>query len=68
MKEKPRDWEVSIREDKEVVFAQEVRCHRSTEVLIQDGLTKKEALAMLATMGEVKRTIGEGYFFVWVKK
>ena len=68
MKEKPRDWEVSIREDKEVVFAQEVRCHRSTEVLIQDGLTKKEAITMLATMGEVKRANGEWCFYVWVKK
>ncbi len=69
MEEEARDWEVSIRSDLEVVYVQSNKARLSIETIIQDGLTREEALAVLATMGEVERFVaGLDYFYVRVKK
>ncbi len=57
MYEEPRNWEVSIRRDLSVAYA--YMCSDKTllglETVIQEGLTKEEALAMLATIGKVEK-------------
>ena len=55
MNEEPRDWEVTTTRNQEVVYAQHQTIRMAGELLLQEGLTKEEALAMLATMGEVKK-------------
>ena len=69
MKEKPRDWEVVSSRSQDRVYAQERDMRMAGELLLQEGLTKEEALAMLATMGEVKK-FGSGYncFYAEMKK
>ena len=71
MNEEPRDWEVTTTRSQETVYAQHQTRRLVSELLLQEGLTKEEALAMLATMGEVKK-FGSGddcfYVNVGVKK
>ena len=69
MNEEPRDWEVVSSRSQETVYAQHQTIRMAGELLLQKGLTKEEALAMLATMGEVmKFGRGDKCFFVQVKK
>ena len=71
MNEEPRDWEVTTTRNQEVVYAQHQTIRMAGELMLQEGLTKEEALAMLATMGEVKKFgSGDKWFYVnvWVKK
>ena len=71
MNEEPRDWEVVSSRSQETVYAQHQTIRMAGELLLQEGLTKEEALAMLATMGEVRK-FGSGdkcfYVDVGVKK
>ena len=67
MKEKPRNWAVSIQSDLRVAYAYDAWGNRQTfgvEIVIQEGLTKEEALAMLATIGKVKTRLqsDEGFY------
>ena len=55
MNEEPGDWEIMISRSQETVYAQHQTIRMAGELLLQEGLTKEEALAMLATMGEVKK-------------
>ena len=65
MNEEPRDWEITISRSQDRVYAQERDMRMAGELLLQEGLTKEEALAMLATMGEVKKfERGDNCFYV----
>ena len=75
MNEELRNWEVAFGARESLafhssIFAQKVGCRYGNETPIAENLTKEEALALLATMGEVTpygRVI-DNCFFVQVKK
>lgn len=69
MNEEPRDWEVVSSRSQDRVYAQERDMRMAGELLLQEGLTKEEALTMLATMGEVMKFGSDSNcFYVNVKK
>ena len=75
MNEELRNWEVAFgtRESsifRHLAFAQTVECRYENETPIAENLTKEEALALLATMGEVTPygRVTDNFFFVQVKK
>lgn len=69
MNEEPRNWEVTTTRNQEVVYAQHQTRRLVSELLLQEGLTKAEALTMLATMGEVMKFGSDSTcFYVNVKK
>ena len=67
MNEEPRDWEITMHRNQEAVYAQHRANRTGIELLLQGSLTKEEALAMLATMGDV-RVVFDDCFYVTVKK